>query len=211
MLQIRLLGRFDVQLDGDPVDIPSRPAQSLLGFLALSPGVAHRRERLSGLLWPDADEANARSNLRHALWRIRQALSAGSGKGAEFLASDNISLTFNLTPGTWVDALQVGRKDSPEEPLDALHADVSAYGGELLPGFYDEWVILERERLRASFERKMQLFLRCLVAERRWAEVLDWGERWIALGQAPEPAFRALMEAHAGVGDRAAGAAVFRP
>jgi len=210
MLQIRLLGRFDVQLDGDPVDIPSRPAQSLLGFLALSPSVAHRRERLSGLLWPDADEANARSNLRHALWRIRQALSAGSGKGAEFLASDNISLTFNLTPGTWVDALQVGRKDSPEEPPDALHADVSAYGGELLPGFYDEWVILERERLRASFERKMQLFLRCLVAERRWAEVLDWGERWIALGQAPEPAFRALMEAHAGVGDRAAVAAVFR-
>ncbi len=210
MLQIRLLGRFDVQHEGDPIEIPSRPAQSLLAFLALSPGVSHRRERLSGLLWPDADEANARSNLRHALWRVRQALSTGSGRGDGFLTSDNISLTFTVTPEVWVDALQVARKNVPEGTPEGLLEDVSAYGGELLPGFYDEWVILERERLRASFERKMQAFLACLVTERRWPEVLDWGERWIALGQAPEPAFRALMEACAGLGDRAGVAAAYR-
>jgi DNA-binding SARP family transcriptional activator len=210
MLQIRLLGRFDVQHDGEPVEIPSRPAQSLLAFLALSPGVSHRRERLSGLLWPDADEANARSNLRHALWRVRQGLSTGSGKGDGFLTSDNLSLTFTITPEVWVDAQQVARKDLPEETPKALLEDVSAYGGELLPGFYDEWVILERERLRASFERKMQALLACLVTDRRWPEVLDWGERWVALGQAPEPAFRALMEASAALGDRAGVAAAYR-
>lgn len=210
MLQIRLLGRFDVQHEGEPVELPSRPAQSLLAFLALSPGISHRREKLSGLLWPDADEANARSNLRHALWRIRQALSSGSKKGDGFLSSDNISVTFTITPEVWVDAQQVARKDLPEQTPRALLEDVSAYGGELLPGFYDEWVILERERLRASFERKMQALLAGLVTERRWPEVLDWGERWIALGQAPEPAFRALMEACAALGDRAGVAAAYR-
>jgi DNA-binding SARP family transcriptional activator len=210
MIHVRLLGRFAVHHDGDPVEIPSRPAQSLLAFLALNPDVAHRRERLSGLLWPDADETNARSNLRHALWRIRQALSAGSGKEPDFLLSDNISLTFRATPEVWVDALQVGRASPPEESLDNLLADVSACGGELLPGFYDEWVILERERLRACFERKIQDLLSRLLAAERWREVLEWGERWIALGQVPEPAFRALMQAHAGLGDRAGVAAVFR-
>ena len=210
MIHVRLLGRFAVHHDGDPLEIPSRPAQSLLAFLALSPGVAHRRERLSGLLWPEADEANARSNLRHALWRIRQTLSAGSGKGAEFLASDNISLTFHATPDVWVDASQVGRASLAEEGLEGLLADVSAYGGELLPGFYDEWVILERERLRACFERKIQALVERLLAEERWGEVLEWGERWIALGQVPEPAYRALMRANASLGDQAGVAAVFR-
>ena len=46
--------------------IHARPAQSLLAYLLLNP-VAHRRERLAGLLWPDSTEANARRNLRQAL------------------------------------------------------------------------------------------------------------------------------------------------
>ena len=62
MLEVRLLGKFEVQLEGKPVEIPSRPAQSLLSYLILNAGVAHRREKLAGLLWPDSDETNARSN-----------------------------------------------------------------------------------------------------------------------------------------------------
>lgn len=210
MLDVRLLGRFDVRLDGEPLEIPSRPAQSLLAYLVLTPGVPHRRERLSGLLWPDADEANARSNLRHALWRIRQGSAPGSRGRPDFLLTDNLTVTFRLTPEIWVDALQVCRATSPEDDLEGLLADVSAYGGELLPGFYDDWVVLERERLRACFERKAQDILSRLVSLGRWGDVLDWGERWVALGHVPEPAYRALMEAHAGLGDRAGVAAVFR-
>jgi len=37
--------------------------------------------------------------------------------------------------------------------------------------------------------------------EKRWLDILDWGERWIKLGQRPEPAYRALMSAHAAKGD----------
>ena len=47
----------------------------------------------------------------------------------------------------------------------------------------------------------MKVLLDRLVGEQRWAEVLDWGERWIALGHTPEPAYRALMYAHAASGD----------
>jgi DNA-binding SARP family transcriptional activator len=36
------------------------------------------RERLAGLLWPDSSEGNARSNLRHELWRLRKALETES-------------------------------------------------------------------------------------------------------------------------------------
>src|SRR5512138_2385578 len=40
-----------------------------------------------------------------------------------------------------------------------------------------------------------------LQQEKRWLDILDWGERWLKLGQKPEPAYRALMSAHAAKGD----------
>jgi non-specific serine/threonine protein kinase len=84
---------------------------------------------------------------------------------------------------------------------DELMAVLSAYAGELLPGFYDEWVVLEREHLASLFEHQMARLLSLLQDEKRWLDILDWAERWIKLGQKPEPAYRALMAAHAAKGD----------
>ena len=82
-----------------------------------------------------------------------------------------------------------------DAPVTELIEAVSAYRGELLPGFYDEWAMLERERLQAIFERKMSLLLERLTTEQRWPDILEWGKRWIALGHVPEPAdqVKALM------------------
>ncbi|NMC79949.1 MAG: AAA family ATPase, partial [Chloroflexi bacterium] len=97
-----------------------------------------------------------------------------------------------------------------ETSIGALIQALSAYGGDLLPGFYEEWVALYRERLKADFERKMGRLLDRLLAERHWNNVLEWGERWIASGGTPEPAFRALMLAHAGLGNLAGAAAQYQ-
>ena len=201
VLEVRLLGQFDLRIDGQHVELPSRPAQSLFAYLVLNSGTAHRREKLAGLFWPEANESNARSNLRHSLWRIRQAVGVGRRTDCGALLADNVSITFERQPGCWVDVITLeagsGPDTSPEELLESL----SVYGGELLPGFYEDWVLLERERIKAVFERKVQRLLDQLMAARRWPAVLEWGERWIALGQFPEPAYRALMVAYAGLGD----------
>jgi hypothetical protein len=92
---------------------------------------------------------------------------------------------------------------------DDLVEALSPYRGELLPGMYDDWVVLERERVRAVFEQKMARLLELLVEAKRWQETLEWGERWIALGQTPEPAYRALMVAHAALGNVSQVASVY--
>jgi DNA-binding SARP family transcriptional activator len=199
VLEARLLGRFEVSADGATVQIPSRPAQSLFAYLLLNAGVAHRRERLAGLLWPDSDEENARSNLRHALWRIRRSLEAAGA--AAVLNADDLSVTVADGSQLWVDAAVLRGSDMTAPATDSLRERASAYGGELLPGFYDEWVILERERLKGIFERTMQQLLERLVDEQRWADVSEWGEHWISVAQSPEPAFRSLMVAAAARGD----------
>ena len=96
MLQIRLLGQFDVRLDGKRVIIPTRIAQSLLAYLALTAGTSHRREKLANLFWPDATEEQARTYLRQELWRICKAIPSQETPSAEdYLLADSLTLTFN--------------------------------------------------------------------------------------------------------------------
>jgi predicted ATPase/DNA-binding SARP family transcriptional activator len=206
MLLTNLLGAFDVRNDDQPVALASRPAQSLFAYLILHPGTAHRREKLAGLLWPDSLEETARDNLRHALWRLRKALPAGPE--ARYLLADDLTIAFNASAEYRLDAAdleKLGEGASAEE----LIAVLSQYQGELLPGFYDEWVLAEREHLQSAFGHHMARLMSLLEHKQRWLDILDWGERWIKLGQKPEPAYRALMSAHAAKGDMSKVAATY--
>lgn len=204
MLEVHLLGNFEAKLDGEPIEIPSRPAQSLLAYLILNAHKSYRREKLAGLLWPDSDETSARSNLRHALWRLRRSV------GREFFLADKVALGFNPQSDYRLDADILQSSVVETASVEALIQIVSVYEGKLLPGFYDEWVMLEQERLQAIYEDRLQMLLERLIEEARWREVREWAERWIARGLIPEPAYRALMMAQAGLGDQAGVVAVFQ-
>ena len=74
-LAISLLGPFQVTLEGEAVThFGSDTACALLAYLALHPGVPHRRDALAGLLWPEHVDTRARHNLRAALSRLRTAI-----------------------------------------------------------------------------------------------------------------------------------------
>ncbi len=207
MLELRLLGQFNLRLDNRPIDLPSRPAQSLLAYLALKPGTPYRRERLAGLLWPDATEVNARSYLRQALWRIRKALEPGK---RDYFIADDLTIAFDADADYWLDVTVLEQAVSADTPIDEILRGIEVYHGELLPGFYDEWVEPERERLQAIYEHALSLLLDRSVAEGRWPAVMEWAERWIAVGHVPEPAYRTLMLAHSATGDRASMAAAYQ-
>ena len=204
MLQVKLLGQFSLKLDDQPIELPSRPAQALFAYLILNAGTAYRREKLAGLIWPDTDDVRARNNLRHALWRIRKVL------GEDYLQADDLALTFNAGADYRLDVAALVRETRSDAPTEMLLADVSTYSGELLPGFYEDWIALERERLLSVFERKIEQLIERLMTERRWPETIDWAERWIALGQTPEAAYRALLVAHFQLGNTANLAAVYQ-
>jgi WD40 repeat protein/DNA-binding SARP family transcriptional activator len=198
MLQIRLLGQFDIRLDGKRVMIPTRTAQSLFAYLALTAGTPHRREKLAGTFWPNTTDDNARKNLRQELWRIRKSFSAPQFGTDEYLIAEELTIAFNRSAPYWLDVAQLER---PEIDLESLTANLALYQGELLPGFYEDWIILERERIQSIFETKMEQLLKQLAAAERWTAVQEQGERWLALGHTPEPAYRAVMLAYGARGD----------
>jgi WD40 repeat protein/class 3 adenylate cyclase len=208
MLQIRLLGQFDVRLDGKRIVISSRAGQSLLAYLVMTAGTPHRREKLAGTLWPDSSEENARKNLRQELWRIRKAIPAQNLPEADdYLIADEYTLTFNRGADYWLD---VSILENSDPDIQSLTSGLSLYQGELLPGFYDDWVVLERERLQTLFETKMEKLVEKLVESERWAAVQEQCERWLALGFVSEAAYRALMLSHNARGDMAKVSAIYQ-
>jgi DNA-binding SARP family transcriptional activator len=138
-IRLVLLGGFRLLHDGKPVAVP-RGLQRAIALIGLRPGAT--RAHVAGLLWPDTPEERALSSLRTALWRLRQdpfcpVVTAGD--------------TVRLHPSVDVDVDELvhaaARVTQGGDPRTA--APVLAAGRhDLLPGWYDDWVLLERERLR---------------------------------------------------------------
>jgi DNA-binding SARP family transcriptional activator len=207
MLEASFLGQFELRLDGQSVALHSRPVQSLVAYLLLHSGKAQRREKLAGLLWPEQSEAAARHNVRQVLWQARRALGI---HGHTYLPADDVGIAFSPQGGYWLDVEALQRGASVETDADRLMSVLSLYRGELLPGFYNDWVTLERDQLQALFSRAMRTLLNRLLADRRWSDALAAGEQWIAQGSVPEPAYRALMIAHGALDDLPSVANVYR-
>ncbi len=208
-LQIFLLGQFRVQADDQEIELSVRSAQSLLAFLAINAGMKFRREKLASLLWPEAGEDNVRSYLRQALWRIRKSLESVSLTPESYLQINDIDVVFDDHSDYWLDAKML--LGSVEKlPVEEITNIVRLYRGELLPGFYEDWVMPERDRFQAAYHQKMNILLERLIQEEGWNDVLVWAEQWIRLDYAPEPAFRMLMRAHVGLGDPGMASAVYQ-
>ncbi|MEO7055764.1 MAG: AAA family ATPase, partial [Caldimonas sp.] len=141
--QVRLLGRFELD-DGRQclTRLRSRAAMALVARLAMSPNRDHGREELAALLWPEADADVGRSRLRQTLSLLRAVLEP---PGASPLILADRRTIRSVAGAFWCDAVAF------EQHLRAGQAAQAraCYGGELMPGFYDEWVGEERARLQA--------------------------------------------------------------
>ena len=130
-------------------------------------------------------------------------------KEESYFIVDDLEIAFNPLSTYSLDVQQLECGSLESSTTANLIEALSTYHGELLPGFYDEWVFSERERLYTLFEAKITRLLEILQSEGRWAEVVDWGMRWIASSKWPEPAYRALMAAYANSGDMSKAVATY--
>ena len=101
MVRIRVLGALALEVDGEAVPAPvGRPAQALLGWLALHPGI-HARSGVAGRLWPDVLESSARASLRTALSGVRRAIGPAADR---VLVASRERVGVAGDPEVWVDA-----------------------------------------------------------------------------------------------------------
>lgn len=144
---VRLLGAVEVQAGGVCITrFPSRAAVLLLARLALAPQRMHPREELVELLWPGVALDVGRNRLRQVLSVLKSLLEAG--QDSPMILADRLAV--RAAPGALAcDAVDFERhlRAGDWDRADPL------YRGELLPGFYDDWVLEERSRLATLAER----------------------------------------------------------
>jgi len=147
--RVQLLGGLRAQRG--PITLPqlgSRGVGALLARLALYPQRSHAREELIELLWPGVELDTGRNRLRQALFTLRQLLEPAGTVNAPVLVADRHSV--RVVAG----ALDCDVTHFERHIREGRHARALAlYAGELLPGFYDDWINDERLRLAALFDR----------------------------------------------------------
>lgn len=193
---LSLLGAWRLQRGNKTVAVASRE-QRLLACVGLL-GCRHR-SFLSGLLWPKSSETQAAGNLRTTVWCISHAFPHLLHAGPDTLELDesvNVDVaalqqqvaTLREQPGVQV----------PDSYLDHLSR------AELLPGWYDDWVVFEQERLRQLRLSALELLARQYMAGDEPGRAVIAALSAVSIEPLRESAHLLLVQAHLAAGNRAA-------
>ena len=194
-LRLSVLGPFRLEADAE-IALPSRKAQALLAYLALSAGRPHRRDKLASLLWADRGDTAARHNLRQALSSIAKAIRPASTDAAAMITNaDRIA----VDPAAFdVDAARLEGLVADASP-EALLEAVKLCHGDLLDGLnlqaepFEEWLTAQRSRFRELAVQAHRLLLEHQIScDSHEAAVLT-ALRFLALDPTDEDAHRKLM------------------
>jgi DNA-binding SARP family transcriptional activator len=139
-----LLGGFSLVVGSSPVTLPIH-AQRVLAYLSvvLSTQPTHLRAGLAEQLWDGVTAERSHASLRTALWRIRQADPGLVHASRETLRLDE-AVEVDVRRGM----AQAARLLGAQGDLLPEDADLDALRGDLLPGWDEDWLLLERERIR---------------------------------------------------------------
>jgi SARP family transcriptional regulator, regulator of embCAB operon len=193
--RLALLGRF--QLTRRSATVPLAPgAQRLVAYLALRSAPV-TRDLAAGTLWPAVDDERAHACLRSALTRLGEAWDVAEAQTVEIALADGVSVDFSDAQATAQRLVGPG----PRVTADSAAA-IPALSAELLPGWYEDWVLADAERWR-------QLRLHALeVAAGVLAEAGRFGEAVAAAGVAAagdplrESSCAALIRVHLAEGNQ---------
>lgn len=190
-----LLGGPYVVQDRRQIPVPEG-SKRLLVYIALREGHVDRRQA-AGALWPLGDDGRAGGNLRSALWRLRVA-------GIEILQSDKSALW--LDPQAQLDLrfIESWAARIIEGGVEAGDLRIPSWGPDaldLLPGWYDDWVIFERERLRQRVLHALESLSRQLIQAGRYAEAIEVALEAVRVEPLRESAQRTLLQAHLAEGN----------
>ena len=192
---LSLLNAFELRCDGRVIDLPPS-AQRLLAFVALHDHPL-QRVYVAGTLWLNATDERAGASLRSSLWRLNRP-------GHVFVEATATHL--RLAPDVDVDlrrALALARRllDGSADACEIADGQ-AALGAELLPDWYDDWLLFERERYRQLSLHALEALAERLGRDGDVARGLEAALAAVRNEPLRESAHRVLIRLHLAEGNR---------
>jgi TolB-like protein/DNA-binding SARP family transcriptional activator len=199
VVELTLFGGFEARLaGGQAIDLPGQKDRALLAVLALPPGATHSRDKLASLLWSDRGDQQARDSLKHALTKLRQCLPSATPPP---IVADRQSA--RLDPAAVSTDVAAFERLLGDGAPEALEQAAMLYRGDLLDGIgirdpaFEDWLLVERQRLRQRAEEALTRLLSQSVAAGQRERAAAAARRLLSLDPLREAACRALMQIHA--------------
>jgi DNA-binding SARP family transcriptional activator len=211
VLYIELLGQIRISWGEHRSAITlKRQSLILLAHFALARTHREARETLIERFWPETDPEKGHSNLSSALSRLRRALRPAD---PGIITLDGCGQAGIAAARVWfdADAFRAGVRPAlaspgrlPETETAELHRSLALYRGELLDGYFDDWILAEREQLRALYIRGQLRLLDHFVAGEELEAAIECGREVLRLDPLRESVHRRMIALYAGNGEPAA-------
>jgi len=214
-MHISLFGKLRLQSnDESAINLEPRRAEELLCYLLLYRHRLHEREKLATLFWPDAPPAQSKRYLRQTLWQLQSILNPALQPELPLLHVEHARLGISPQAPVWLDtarfeqafasvADQPGR-DLCAEQAEQLRQATQLYQGDLLEGWYQDWCILERDRLQNMYLAMLDKLLAYNEAQGTYEAGIAYGIQILRYDRAREQTHRQLMRLYQLGGNRSA-------
>ena len=210
-LHVRLLGDFRVAFGDEPIATFNTPRlQALLAYLLLHRDAPQSRQQIAFLFWPDSSEEQAQANLRNLLFAFRHALPGIE----QYISIDKRTLQWKAHGSASSDMAEfesaLAGAQGATDQVHALRKAIDLYEGDILPGCYDEWIVIPRERLRQRFLDALQQLIDLLQGSRDLGTAILYAQLLLRHDPLKEQNYRQLMRLHLDNGDSAGALSVYR-
>jgi DNA-binding SARP family transcriptional activator/tetratricopeptide (TPR) repeat protein len=200
ILHIHLFNGMKIQVADQPaIELHQPRLQLLAGYLLVHRQRALLRQHLAFLFWPDSTEAQARTNLRKLLHTLRSKLPNAD----EYLELTTETVRWRADASFTLDVMgfEAALEDAqaaqaPDAKRRALAQAIALYAGDFLPGHYDEWVLVERERLRHLFGQALTDLAVSYEEAGALDEAMTLASRLLSHDPLQESSYRLVMRLH---------------
>lgn len=189
---LSLLGSWRLVVGGLPADM-SPTGRRIVTMLAVRGPLT--RAAVATALWPESGEPAATTRLRTALWRLAREHRLVESQSGELV----LAVTVSVDLRQMLDTARALTRWRALPPSDVPLADL--FEQDLLPTWYDDWLVVERERIRQTRLHALEALSDLLLCERRYAEAVDAGLAAVRAEPLRESAHRAVIRVHLAEGN----------
>jgi DNA-binding SARP family transcriptional activator len=203
-LQISMFGQFQIYyITKSPLHFRNSKGQELLAYLLIHRG-QHHREIIANVIWENTNQTRAKNYLRKALWQLQSnlkeleiGLSERTLQITDEWISVNPDIYLNLDVAKFEEAFN-RTQDIPGNKitttsLGAIEDAINLYQGNLLEGWYQNWCLIERERLQQMYFVMLEKLMDFCEAHGEWERGQMYGSQILRYDSAHEPTHRRLM------------------
>ncbi len=208
-VHLHMFGGLVVQVGERTVTrFTTQKSAALLAYLGCFPQL-HSRDILVDIYWPDSEVDAGRASLSQALSTLRRQLEPpGTAAGTVILSTkSHVGLNqkaISSDVNEFQAALRRARVGAPRaDRLEALQEAAGLYRGELLPGFYEDWVQAEQQRLADLYFQAVDSLVNLLEESDDFLSAIEYARRAIAIDPLREESHQHVMRVLAASGNRA--------